>query len=261
MSNAWAGRVLADSAVDRDSWILARAHMVTASDVANILGLGSKSRGAVRKEKMNGANPEDDPSEFAQVASGRYLENGIWNWFVAETLHETANSCGQLIHAPEPRRWLGATPDAVLDNEPVEIKNSLYSSRPSWHVETTSKKGWPAFLPWPKPIAANTRFAAENLRTARDDVGTARGTFRDGCRFHRESLFPEFGDLCAPIKYWVQLQVQMHVLQADRGWVVGCWAGGNRFDLYYERHRAFEAWMLAEVDGFWEEIKICETKS
>lgn len=248
MTVPWAGRVLADAS-DRVAWLEARGECVTASDVANILGLGSKSRNMVLREKVSGERVGEDPGELAMVAAGRHLERGVFEWFADETLHESAGMCGLLIADPA-RPYLAATPDALLDGEPVEVKCTMYSTRPNWHRDTTSMKGWPTET-LPLPIATNTRWPPENLRTARADEGTPKGLFRDACRYALQELFPLFGSPVAPLKYWVQLQVQMQVLGVERGWIVALHAGTGRMDLYYARDHSFAQWMNAEVDAFW----------
>lgn len=242
------------SASDREAWLAARREKLTASDVACVLGLNSsKPRSVVLKEKVTRTDVGEDPGELAMVAAGRFLEEGIFKWFASETIHTTAHMCGQMLTSPV-LSCLAATPDAVMDGEPVEIKCTMHTSRPNWHALTTSRKGWNQDLAWPLPIATNYRFPPENLRTAKGDMGTAKGNFRDLARAQLE-LIKEFGDANAPIKYWVQLQVQMHVLSAPRGWLVGLMGGTGRIDIYYERHLAFERYMLEEVAKFWAEVE------
>lgn len=247
MLQSWQTRILSDG-MDRQQWLTARQLVVTASDVANILGLGDKSRASVLRAKLSGDTGSDAVGQLAMVAAGRHLERGVFEWFAAETIHETAEMCGALIHAPD-HRWLAATPDALLDGEPVECKVVGFSSRPNWHADTAPVGFGDCH---PSPVATNLRFPPENLRTAAKDLETPRGYFRDCCRAAAD-LVRTFGEVVAPIKYWTQLQVQMHVLDADFGWIVGLHAGTGRTDLYYARDRVFEAWMLQALTVFWNE--------
>lgn len=248
MSEAWAERVVCGTS-NREAWLEARHSLLTASDVANVLGLGSKSRKTVLREKISGVQVGADPGELAMVAAGRYLEAGVFAWFADETIHETAGMCGDLITAPG-LDWLGATPDALLDGEPVECKVSGYTTRPNWHADTAvaPPKSFP--FPFPQPVAYNVRNPPENLRVAAADVGTPKGAWRDGCRFQLYDLLPTFGPPVAPLKYWVQLQIQMLVLDAPGGWVVGLQGGTTRIDLYYSRDRKFLDWALERLIEF-----------
>lgn len=242
---SWRSRVLANG-TDRDAWLYARRQVVTASDVANILGLGDRSRASVLRAKLSD-DTTDAVGELAMVAAGRHLERGLFEWFAAETVHDRAAMCGALIASPsEP--FLAGTPDALLDGEPCECKVVGFGSRLNWH-EDTSLDVLPGRAFLPAPIATNVRYPPENLRTAKRDEGTPRGYFRDCYRGTIETV-RSAGDPIAPLKYWTQLQVQMHLLDCDYGWIVALHGGTSRMDLYYARDRDFEAWMLSELTDF-----------
>jgi hypothetical protein len=247
----WAHRVLAD-AENRERWLSARAQVITASDVANIMGIGDRSRASVLREKLSPSTGPDLIGDLAMVAAGRHLERGLFEWFSAETVHAHAHMCGVLIHS-DSFPYLAATPDALLDGEPVECKIVGYGSRPNWHADTCLES-LPGRDFLPVPVATNERRPPENLRTAARDVGTPRGDFRDHYRACQD-LIRTFGEPVAPLKYWTQLQVQMHVLDVDYGWLVSDHAGTSRLDLYYARDRDFEADMLRDVAAFWAEWK------
>lgn len=250
MPSTWTNRILADSA-DSDAWLQARRTVITASDVASILGFGGKSRAAVLREKLSSEYVDNGVGDLAMVAAGRNLEDGVFQWFASDTLHETGVRCGSLVRSPTVP-YIAATPDALLDDEPVEIKLADWTSRPNWHEYSASPLplSWPRTVGRPNPIASRTRIAPRNLRVAVVDRNTPRGDYRDAAS-RVMGLLPTLGPSAAPTKYWVQLQVQMHVLDTPRGWLVGCMAGTERFDFYYARDAAFETWMLGELALFW----------
>lgn len=242
----WRERVLSFGN-DRASWLAARRGVLTASDVATVLGIGGGSKREVLRSKLSSDEVRPDIHTLPQVALGRHLESGVFEWFVEDTIHETASRCGALVQHPDVP-WLAATPDALLDDEPVEIKVAMDSSRPNWHAETVRMRGWPE-RPVPVPLGVRSRFPFENLWPAKNEGPTLRATFLALMRDLRATVHA-MGEPRAPLKYWVQLQVQMSCLGADAGWIVGLQAGSGRFDLYYERDTEFERWMLGECETF-----------
>lgn len=251
---------LADSA-DREAWLEARKTMLTASEVAVALGLTYTARSKLVRAKAGKATAKEleelsEIDDMAQVAAGRHLEEGIFNWFKSETVHTTAHMFGKLIPSPrEPR--LGSTPDAILDGSPVELKLTGESALPNWH-EAQNIYGWAKLaLPWPEPIDVRLRLPRENNRTkagARDP----RTEWRRSREHQLTVLLPALGEPQAPLKYWVQLQVQMHCLNAADGWLVGAVGGTRRYDFLYQRDDAFIAIVLAETQRFWRDVEGCK---
>lgn len=251
--------VLADSR-DREAWLRARESVLTASEVATVLGLSYDSRASLVRKKAGCPTAaelkraeEDDVDDMAQVAAGRHLEDGIARWFAAETVHTSFEMCGLLLASPVYPR-LAATPDAILDGEPVEIKLTGESAVPNWH-EAQNTRGWEKMaLPFPEPLDVRVRAPKENLRTtpgARDP----RSEWRRSREHQLMVLLPGLGEPRAPMKYWVQLQVQMHVLGASQGWIVGAVGGTRRYDFLYAKDPAFERVVLMETMKFWSDVE------
>lgn len=239
-----------DDGSGRDAWLLARQDYVSASDVASVLGFGGKSRARLLREKIARKDEGEDPGELAMVAAGRHLEPGVLSWFAAETLGTLSPNKALLGCACHP--WLAATPDAILDGTiPVEAKNVMFESGYQWRVNSTQRKGWPAHHAFPVPIYVSLRGAPFNARVAKDDVGTARGAWRQAC-IDTRALLPSLGDFVAPGKYWCQNQVQQHIIGSDHGWITVAIGGGNRVDLCYAYDADFMTWALDECRVFWE---------
>lgn len=257
-----ASQVELPSSTDREAWLAARRGFLTASEVAVALGLKPGRAKLVREKagKPTAADlKEEAPDDFAQVAAGRHLEEGIFAWFKSETIHTTAHMCGRLTASSvEPR--LAATPDAILDGDPVELKMVGESALPNWHAEQKTgdwfklcrKHGWDEQLPM--PIDVRLRLPRENNRTlpgARDP----RSEWRRSREHQLGTLLPGLGEPRGPIAYWCQLMVQIHVLHANQGWLVGVVGGTRRYDFLYARDRAFEQVFLAETQKFWADVE------
>jgi hypothetical protein len=151
-----------------------------------------------------------------------------------------------LIQSPQ-LPWLAATPDAVIDGEPAEVKVAMWQSRPNWHAVTRSTKGWPRGLELPTAIYRNVE--ACPVPAAPKEKGPA-AEWRGLTRIQLNEVLPKMGPPEAPLKYWVQLQVQMHVLDADYGTLVALQGGTNRYDLTYGIDPVFQAWMFGELERF-----------
>ena len=244
--------VLADSK-DREAWLAARRKVLSASDVASVLGFGYTSRNKVLAEKGAGVvDKSDDVSGFAQVEAGSFMEPAVAAWFGKD--HGSVEGCGQLMARKE-RPWVAATPDFILNGKtPVEVKCVGFETRANWHVNSTPTKGWPEQFPLPVPVDIKTRYPTQNLRVAAADLGTPRGLFREAVQELYKTHLPALGAPCAPVKYWCQLQVQMYVLGEEHGWVTVAIGGTCRIDLLYRRDEEFLAYWLGEAETFWGEV-------
>lgn len=243
-------------ASNREAWLEARQLFLTASEMAVALGL-SPGRGKLVRAKAGTSTAaelaEEPPDELAQVAAGRHLERGVFEWFAAETPHAEAEMCGWLLASPKVR-GLAATPDAVMDGEPVEIKCVGESSLANWHA-SQDVRGWEKLaLPYPQPLYVRQRLPRENNRTA-PEANDPRSRWRRSRGFQMGVILPLLGEPEAPLKYWVQLQVQMHVLDAPAGWLVGLVGGTRRYDFLYERDVALEEVMVSETSQFWQDVQ------
>lgn len=242
-------------ATERSAWLAERGAYITASDVAAVLGLNSsRSRKRVIDEKAGlKAAEELDEELLPQVAAGRHLEAGIALWFLSETPHGEAVANGNNLIVSPSLPCLAATPDWIVDGVPVEIKLAGESQLDNWHDGTRSTKGWPDCLPLPEPLITRVRTPQEFYSTNPTDQ-SPRANWRRSRAYQVQTLLPAFGVPAAPLKYWVQLQVQMHVLGAPCGWLVGCVGGTRRIDLLFERDDAFLDWALCEVADAWADV-------
>ncbi len=252
MASDWQTRIVADQRLDRAAWFRARKNYVTASEVPAILGLDRKSAAAVLRDKLT---PELQPElMIAQIEAGRHLEQGVLDWYLADVLPDELHRGGVLVVAPS-STYLAATPDAVLGGEPIEIKCAMWSSRPNWHLATRNLKGWPRSFPIPRATQWWIKEPPIGRISAQADPDDPAVLWRAATRHMLLELLPRFGPPEAPIKYWVQLQVQLHVLGADVGHIVALQAGATRYDLTYAADAAFQTWMLDRLAGFYKEWK------
>jgi YqaJ-like viral recombinase domain len=219
---------------DRTAWLKARESVLTASDVAAVMGLDpNKSRRKVLELKTGQRGP-DGIDRIPAVAAGRHLESGILAWFAEDhpeysavgTPGNVAPDAGwvvlcergdgqQLVRSPV-LECLAATPDGVLRSaatarlDAVEVK--------------CCEKSWAAGAWRPKSLAT--------LNRGRNASGD-----------------------CVPQAYWIQLQVQMHCLGLTHGWLTGLQGAHSRADRYFALDKEFEARMLTEVAKFWAEVE------
>lgn len=212
--------VLANSSSDRQSWLAARESLVTASDVAAVLSLHPhKSRNQLLKQKREG---ERDLGNIPAIRAGRYLERGVFEWFLADMQDISAgahgNIWGDLLQSPVCPR-LGATPDAWItsgqDTAVVEVK-----------------------VHGPN---ASTTWGPKSYRVPRAWDNYFKGT-----------IVPCWGEV--PIHHWCQLQVQMHCAGQMQGFVTGCLMGTKREDFWYPYAPWFLDVVCAEVEDFWCEV-------
>lgn len=243
-------------ASDREAWLEARKSFLTASEVAAALGL-APGRGKLVRAKAGTETPaelaEEGPDDLAQVAAGRHLERGVFEWFAAETPHFEAAMCGWLLASPSVP-GLAATPDAIMDGEPVEIKCVGESSLANWHA-SQDVRGWEKLaLPYPQPIYTRERLPRENNRTT-PGACDPRSEWRRSRGYQLGVILPSLGEPEGPLKYYVQLQVQLHVLNASAGWLVGLVGGTRRYDFLYEHDPALEAVIISETERFWQDVQ------
>jgi hypothetical protein len=238
--------------------------MVTASEVHQLLGLGYKSRGQLLRVKAGLEEPEDlDAKDLAQVNAGRNLEEGIFAWFASETSHTTAviarspDGGPALLAAAEFPR-LGATPDALMDGEPVEIKCVGETGRYNWHLachyESVDVARWLREYGQgiPEPDLVRIRYPQESLKPRKGAPIT--NAWRQLRATQIEMIANDLGPPRAPLKYWLQLQTQLLCLGAQHGWIVGCIGGTTRYDLAYSANQAVQALIVDEARKFWTEV-------
>lgn len=212
--------VLANSASDRQTWLEARQPLVTASDVAAVLGLHPhKSRNQLLAQKRVG---ERDLGNIPAVRAGRFLEQGVFDWFLADMQMISAGAhgsiWGDLLQSPVCPR-LGATPDAWItsgdDTAIVEVKMHGAKASDSWGPKQ-----------YREPRAWNKLFPG--------------------------TILPCWGEV--PIHHWCQLQTQMHCAKLTQGFVVGCLCGTRRVDYMYPYAPWFLERVFEEVETFWSEV-------
>lgn len=249
--------------MERAEWLEQRKKYLTASDVAALCGLNSSKRPSEVINEKAGLKAAEELDEYllTQVPAGRHLEAGIATWFLEETPHSTAFGNGNNLLVSPVVPYLAATPDWVVDGQPVEIKLSGETQLMNWFEagqpvdkKTRLPKNWPVHLPVPVPVDYRHRVPGEFLNTNPDDK-SLRADWRRSRRHQLQVLLTGAGEPRAPLKYWVQLQVQMHVMSAGSGWIVGCIGGTRRIDFLYERDAQFEAYMLGVIEPAWELVQ------
>lgn len=214
-----------------DLWREARHGLLTASDVAAVMGLspyGSFER--VLKDKLQPWNAAEGYVSSAMRA-GTHLEGGVFAWWFEDamrvardrgeptptgTILRGAGGTSMLVAHPEARFRLAASPDAlvILDARPrlVEIK-------------VTNPTGW-----------------AKNW----GDVGER---IPKRWALYSNNPPPTLG-LC-PLRHWVQLQTQLLVTGVGEGFVVGC-CGTVRATHRFEADPKFQLAIERASLTFWE---------
>jgi hypothetical protein len=242
---------------DRDAWLAARMTKLTASDLASVVGVGYRRRNEVLAEKLGeDANGKDDKVHaMAQVEAGRFLEDGIVDWYAAQTLAKV-EKCGQLLYRDCSRPYIACTPDALVDGDPLEVKNVAQESQYNWALNTTPRSDkWPDHLPFPVPVHAEGNWAMATNKVAAKWAGTPTGAWREHFVKVRTELLPLIGAPVAPLKLVIQLYVQMFVLKRKEGVMTACIGGVNRLDLYFTMHEPTMQWLLEQADEFWREVQ------
>jgi hypothetical protein len=238
-------------ATDRAAWLEARLKYLSASEAAVALRL-EQGRAKLLKVKAGliEADPDNEIGDLAQVAAGRHIEAGIFEWFKEDTVHTSGEMFGKLIVCPT-NPHLAATPDALLDGDPVELKLVGETAVVNWFVEgqKTNARGESAWeergLEPPTLLDMALRMPPDNTITSpdKDDLRTLWRRAREEQNRVWRSL--REGGFSAPPKYQVQLQVQMMCLGASSGWLVGCLGGTRRVDLLYARCES----LVDEIDS------------
>lgn len=248
------------ASTDKAAWLAARRTGISASDVACLVGVGYMSRNELLKEKLGCGDDADELGNMAQVQAGRHFEDGLIAWFKeAHTLdfQDVVGNRNLLASAANPR--IMATPDAFATKSfcevvPVEAKCVGYETQYGWRANTMQLKGWPKHLDVPEPVEVVVKLATTNTRVAKADAGSLRGQFREHIRAIHQDLFPQMGEFRAPLKYLIQLTVQMYVMGAQEGWITVALGGTSRVDLRYERDPVLEEYWLELCDGFLAEM-------
>lgn len=208
---------------NRLDWLQARRQILTASDVAAVLGMDSRrSPFSVWAEKVELAGKEppaeldlDDP-KLEYIRWGAILEEPIAKE-VGRRLEREMIDHGRFTlfvndELPIP---LGATPDREISDV---IHPGDGAETPAWR----DRRG---------PGAAEIK---------------TFGTFADPAG--------EWNDE-GPVKHIVQLQVQLTVTTWRWGLVAGL-GGGQRLKIHeHERDDEFIAWMLGKLEVFWKRVR------
>lgn len=240
---------------DRDAWLAARKRYWTASEVACILDVGFQTAQQLADAKKSNQPFDEEVGNLAFVASGRHMEAGILAWFAEETPHLEFEHNTWLMHRPVPGDPpVAATPDAVFDGEPVDSKLVRFEAFSNW-TKFGSRDEY-ANYEWASDITFThvvKRFPPITYRVAKQDAGTPRGDWRAAVvEAYQRRL--KLGPLQVPLKYVVQLHVQMYVLDAPAGWMTACIGGDTRLDFRVLRSAKLEKHWLSEVARFHESI-------
>lgn len=199
------------------AWLEARKGYVTASDVAAVMGIDPhKKREKVLRQKA-GLEAYPNIDRVPAVAAGRHLEAGILAWF-AEDHAETygrVEQNGKVLALSSSLPCLAATPDGFAYGGDVVDLVEVKCVEKSWESGARSARA---------PVLCR-------------NVGRAAA-----------------GD-AAPMKYWVQLQCQLHCTQLSHGWLTALQGAHSRADRLYAIDDAFVARMLTEVERFWKEVQ------
>jgi hypothetical protein len=243
------------SSSDRNKWLEARKSFITASEVACILDVGflSPKELAAQKSAAVVVDEEDQIGKLAFVAAGRHLEKGVLSWFAEETSHLEFESNDWLL-ARDGGPAIAATPDGIIDGLPVESKNVRFEAFSNWTQfgsrDEYAQHAWAADI---RIVDIVKRFPPVTMKVAKKDWGTPRGNWRAAVvEAYTQRL--QLGPLQPPLKYIVQLAVQMYVMDAPRGWITCVVGGDTRLDFLIERSSTLEAHWLAETAQFIEQI-------
>lgn len=141
-------RVLADKAVDEQSWLDARRKGVTATEVAQLARGGASNRETLLSEKRTG---ERSFMGNAYTAWGLEREPVIAEWIRGKFGHQPSDA---LFHAPDNRRHL-ATPDGLHIKDGLvtiaEIKTSKDWLEPG--TDAFLKTNYAAQMQWQMYVA------------------------------------------------------------------------------------------------------------
>lgn len=217
-------------APDEAAWRFARHRLLTASDVAAVLGLDPhKSRNKVLEAKRCPEPP--DVFVSSAMRGGQFLEDGVFRWYLSDLAYHNrelgvpppeGSTCrsasGVSLLVKHPDLALGASPDGlVLDyGVPHLVEIKLTNHRrwvDSWGIEATKvPRAW--------------------------------------ARYSKVEP-PSYGK--CPLKHWVQLQTQMVCTGVERGVVVGC-CGTERLDFPFDADPHFQSIIISETERFWLDV-------
>lgn len=216
-------------APDEAAWKLARHRLLTASDVAGVLGLDSyKSRNRVLAAKRE-AEP---PSVYVSSAmrGGQFLESGVFAWYLDDVRRHSAelgtpppegNTCrlpgGTSMLVRHSDQLLGASPDGLVVDSGVA---SLVE------VKLTNPARW-----------------ADSWGPAAMRIPRAWSRISD-------VMPPSYGR--CPLRHWIQLQTQMLCTGVPLGVIVGC-CGTERLDFHFGADAHIQGVIISETQRFWEE--------
>lgn len=128
--------------IDRQLWLRERKTMLTASDVAAVLGENDHRTALhVYNDKISSDIPDDDNNH---MMFGRMIEDAIANMFSVLSGIEIRNYGDTEIARHPDISWLGATLDrmTVDDQVPVELKNTGMLVNPDYWMEDVSPSMW-----------------------------------------------------------------------------------------------------------------------
>jgi putative phage-type endonuclease len=193
-----------------ERWLGERQTLITASDVAAILGANPYvTRERIMQEKLSAKR--EDLTGMARIDAGNYTERGTLEWFRAyqaagiQVWHNTE----RVLFKSPAMPYLGATLDGwIIDGDdtcPIEIKNIASGSV------------------WQK--VPETMLCIPESSNA---------------HFDERSMHRPKGALVAPHMYVVQLMTQMHCAGAPYGWLVALVGGQCRYELLYRRNQRWE---------------------
>lgn len=225
-------------APDEAAWKLARHGLLTASDVAGVMGLDPhKSRAKVMAAKR----APEPPDVFVSSAmrGGQFLEDGVFRWWLDDLSRHnrklgvaapmgstcrTTSGVSMLVRHPDPTLRLGASPDGlVLDGDVPTLVE----------VKVTNARRW-----------------ADSWGPANMKLPRAWGRYSDVDA-------PSVGK--CPLRHWVQLQTQLYVCGIEWGVIVGC-CGTERLDYHFEADVHFQECIAHEVRRFWLDTVSGETQ-
>ncbi len=214
-----------------DAWRVARHTLLTASDVASVMGLSP--HGSHNKIVATKRAPLQDNFVSSAMRGGQFLEAGVFAWYLDDLGRHNAaldmpppegDTCRStlgtslLVRHPNPAVRLGASPDGLVIDCGVP---SLVE------VKVTNPDAW----------ARDWGLGATKIPRAWDKYSDVEP--------------PSFGKCL--LKHWVQLQTQLLCCGLQYGAVVGN-CGTVRLDFAFEADAAFQAHIEAATVAFWAEV-------
>lgn len=220
---------------EKKLWLEQRKQHLTASDVAAVLDFNPYCpRQRVFEEKVSGVTKDLDG--MSTVESGQFMESGIFNWFMHHLKQRAPNANGHL--------W---------------GKNSEGIDQPGFSQFLCKSPVWPVLAATPDGICWSPHLTAVECKNT-GHLNQWQKTLPAGLPrpttawIHDRQGYREERSLSAPSYYVPQLLVQMHVLGAPQGVIVGLVGGQTRVECYYA---ADEGWIqehLPELKTFWQKV-------